>query len=101
MRVGSADGSMGLKGQIRDTRGRYLLGAFITSFTAGALDFFTQNTIAQYQNSASAAVALTGAGYSGGADVAQKVAQMYASDLTNAARIYYVPRGVAIVLYPE
>lgn len=101
LRVGSGDGTMGLKGQVRDTRGRYLLGAFITSFTAGALDFFTQNTIASYQQSAVAATALTGSAYNGGASVMEKIANMYASDLQNAPRVFYVPRGVPIVLYPD
>jgi hypothetical protein len=101
LRIGSGDGTMGLKGQVRDTRGRYLLGAFITAFTAGALDFFTQSTITQYQQSAVAATALTGSAYSGGADVMAKIAGMYSSDLQNAPKIFYAPRGLPIVLYPE
>jgi hypothetical protein len=101
LRVGSGDGSMGLRGQVRDTRGRYLLGAFITSFTAGALNWFTQNTITSYQQSAVAATAMAGSAYSGGADVAQKIANMYASDLQNAPRIFWAPRGLPLVLYPD
>jgi|GEM_PF-4939629 len=101
MRVGSGDGSMGLKGEIRDTRGRFILGAIITSFTAGALDFFTQNTIAQYQKSAVASTALQGAGFSAGADAANRVANLFSNDLQNAKKIFVVPRGVPIVLFPE
>lgn len=101
LRVGSGDGSLGLKGQIRDTRGRYLLGAFVTSFTAGALDFFTQNTLAEFQASQRATTALTGAAMSGGADVMSKIANMYAGDLQSASPIFFSPRGLAIVLYPE
>jgi hypothetical protein len=101
LRVGSGDGTMGLKGQIRDTRGRYLLGAFVTAFSAGALNFVSQNVVSQYQQSQNAAVALTGAAYSGGADVAQRIASMYANDLQNASPIFYCPRGIPLVLFPE
>jgi hypothetical protein len=101
LRVGSGDGTIGLKGQIRDTQGRYLLGAFITSFTAGALDFFTQNTLSAYQQSAVASTALTGAAFGGGADVATKIAALEAGKLANAAKIFYSPKGLPIVLYPE
>jgi hypothetical protein len=43
--VTSANGNPGLAGEVHDTRGKYLLGAFITSFTAGALNWFSQDTI--------------------------------------------------------
>ena len=101
LNVGSADGTMGLKGQIRDTRGKYLLGAFITSFTAGALNWFSQQIVQPFQDSTNTGDALTGAGLAGGAEVMTKISEMYAQDLQGAARIYYAPKGVPIVLFPE
>jgi hypothetical protein len=100
-RIGSGDGRMGLHGQIRDTRGRYLLGAFVTSFAAGALDFFTQNTLTAYQQSKQAVTALTGSAMSGGAEVMQKIATQFASDMQSASPIFYSPRGLPLVLFPE
>jgi hypothetical protein len=99
--VGSADGTMGLRGEVHDTRGKYLLGAFITSFTAGALNWFSESALQPYTTATDAGNALIGAGGAGGADVANKIAQMYAGDLQNAPSIYYVPKGVPIVLFPS
>ena len=99
--IGSADGSMGLRGQVRDTRGKYLLGAFITSFSAGALNWFSQQVVQPFQVETDAGNALTGAGLAGGAEVMNKIAEMYAGDLQNAAKIFYVPKGVPVIFFPE
>jgi hypothetical protein len=99
--VGSADGTMGLKGEIRDTTGKYLLGAFITSFSAGALGYFSQQVIAPYQQSTVAGTALQGAGLAGAADVLTKISEVYASKLQNAALVFWVPKSVPIILYPN
>lgn len=99
--IGSANGSMGLRGQVRDTRGKYLLGAFITSFSAGALNWFSQQVVQPFQVETDAGNALTGAGLAGGAEVMNKIAEMYAGDLQNAAKIFYVPKGVPVIFFPE
>lgn len=101
VKIGSADGSIGLKGEVRDTRGRRLLGAFITSFSAGALDWFGSSVVSSYQKSTNSMTALQGAGLSGGSEVMKKISEMYAQDLNNAPTIFYCPRGVPIVLFPE
>ena len=98
--VGSADGSMGLRGEVHDTRGKYLLGAFITSFSAGALNWFSQSALAPYTAATDITNSMIGAAGAGGADVANKISQMYAGDLQNAPSIYYVPKGVPIILFP-
>lgn len=102
LQVGSANGTMGLKGQVRDTRGKYLLGAFITSFTGGALNWFSQTVVQRFldDTSGSTSNALSGAALQGGAEVANQIAEMYAGDLQNAAKIFWVPRNVPIVLFP-
>lgn len=99
--VGSADGTMGLKGQVRDTRGKFLLGAFITSFTAGALNWFSQSVIQDYITQTDAGNALLGASLQGGSDVMNRIAEMYAGDLQNAAKVFYVPRKIPVVLFPQ
>lgn len=99
--VGSADGTMGLRGQVRDTRGKFLLGAFITSFSAGALNWFSQSVIQPFQTATDAGNALLGAGLAGGAEVMNRIAEMYAGDLQNAAKIFWVPKGVPVILFPQ
>lgn len=99
--VGSADGTMGLKGQVRDTRGKFLLGAFITSFSAGALNWFSQQIIQDYITRTDAPNALLGATMQGGSDVMTRIAELYAGDLQNAAKIFYVPRRIPVVLFPN
>lgn len=101
LNIGSADGTMGLKGQVRDTRGKFLLGAFITSFTAGALNWFSQEIIQDYITKTDAGNALLGASLQGGSDVMNRIAEMYAGDLQNAAKIFYVPRKVPVILFPQ
>ena len=98
--VGSADGSMGLKGEIHDTRGKYLLGAFVTAFSSGALNWFSQQVVQPYQAATDLPTALTGAGAGGAAEVMQKLANLTAGDLQNAATLFYVPKGVPFVLFP-
>jgi hypothetical protein len=99
--IGSADGTMGLKGQVRDTRGKFLLGAFITSFTAGALNWFSQEIIQDFITETDAGNALLGASLQGGSDVMNRIAEMYAGDLQNAAKIFYVPRKIPVILFPQ
>jgi hypothetical protein len=101
LQIGSGDGTMGLKGQVRDTTGKFLLGTFITSFTAGALNWFSQSIIQDYITQTDAANALLGASMQGGSDVMQRVADLYAGKLQNAAKIYYVPKHVPVVLFPQ
>lgn len=97
--VASADLEVGLRGEVRDTRGKLLLGTFITSFTSGALAALSQNYIAPFQDSDVLGDSLVGAGLSGGAEVAQRVAELYAGDLQNAAKVFYVPANIPVVLY--
>lgn len=101
LNVGSADGTMGLKGQVRDTRGKYLAGAFVTAFSAGALNWFSQQIVQPFTTSTLTADALTGASLSGGAEVLTKIAEMYAQDLQNAPKIYWCPKKVPIILFPN
>jgi hypothetical protein len=99
--VNSADLSTGLKGEVRDTRGKLLLGAFVSSFSAGALGAISTSVIAPYTNSTVLSDSITGAGLQGASEVANRIATMYAGDLQNAARIYFVPAGVKVVLTPS
>lgn len=99
--VGSGDLSPGLRGEVRDTRGKLLAGTFITSFTSGALGAIAQNYIAPFQNSNLLGNTLTGAALTGASRIAQRIAQMYAGDLQNAPRLFYVPSSVPVVLIPD
>lgn len=101
LQVGSGDGTMGLRGQVRDTMGKFLLGTFVTSFTAGALNWFSQSIIQDYITQTDAANALLGASMQGGSDVMQRVADIYAGKLQNSAKIFYVPKNVPVVLFPQ
>lgn len=97
--VGSADGSMGLKGRVHDPTGKYLLGAFVTSFSAGALGWFSQQVVAPYTQSTVAGQALTGAGLAGSADVMTKISELYAGKLQNASKVFWAPKSLPIVLF--
>ena len=99
--VGSGDLSPGLRGEVRDTRGKLLAGTFITSFTSGALGAIAQNYIAPFQDSDLLGDTLTGAALTGASEIAQRIAEMYAGDLQNAPRLFYVPSSVPVVLIPE
>lgn len=99
--TGSADGSMGLKGKVYDTRTQYLAGAFVTAFANGALSWFSQQVVEPFQTSTSAGQALSGAGLSGGAEVMRKLSEMYASDLQNAPQIFWCKKKVPLILYPN
>ena len=99
--MGSADLTPGLKGEVRDTRGKLLLGTFISSFTAGAVGAISQNFIAPFQDSELLSDTLTGAGLQGTAEIAQRIAELYAGDLQNAARVYYAPANIRVILSPE
>lgn len=99
--VGSGDLSPGLKGEVRDTRGKLLLGTFITSFTAGAVGAIAQNYIAPFQDSDLLGDTLTGAALLGASEIAQRIAEMYAGDLQNAPRLFFVPSSVPVVLIPN
>jgi hypothetical protein len=99
--VGSADGTSGLKGEIHDTRGKFLAGAFISAFSAGALAWFSQSVVQPYQTQTDVGSAMLGASAAGGAEVAQKIADLFSADLQNAPYIYYCPKGVYVILYPN
>jgi hypothetical protein len=99
--IGSADLSPGLKGEVRDTRGKLLLGAFISSFTSGAIGALSQNFIAPFQNSEVLEDSLTGAALQGTASIAQRIASLYAGDLQQAARIFFAPANIRVVLTPS
>lgn len=99
--VNSADLATGLKGEVRDTRGKLLWGTFVSSFTAGALGALSSSYISTYTDSSVFSDQVIGSGLNGAAEVANKIATMYAGDLQNAARIYYVPSGVKVVLVPS
>lgn len=99
--IASGDGSMGLKGQVYDTTGKYLTGAFISAFTAGAISFATQQYVAPNQSSTVAGTALAGSALAGAAEVATKISELMVSKLQNAASIFYVPKGIPVVLIPQ
>lgn len=99
--IGSGDGTMGLKGQVRDTRGKYLLGAFITAFTAGALNWFSQEIMQEYITTSDMGNAMLGATMQGGSNVMTQLSQQISGDLQNAARIFYVPKNIPVVLFPQ
>lgn len=98
--LASSDMREGLSGEVRDTRGKLLAGTFISAFSSGALSALSQNFIQPLQDSQILSEALTGAGLSGAAEVAAKIAEMYAGDLQNAAKIFYVPANIPVILFP-
>jgi hypothetical protein len=98
--VGSADGTFGLKGEVRDTRGKLLIGAFVSSFSAGALSWFSNTIVQPFLTSTTGTDAILGAGLGGAAEVATRISEMYAGDLQNSAKIFYCPK-VPLVLFPQ
>lgn len=99
--VSSADLSPGLKGEVRDTRGKFLAGAFISAFSSGALGALSTNYIAPFRDSTLLSDSLIGTSMQGAAQVAQQIAELYAGDLQNAAKIFYAPAGIKVVLTPN
>lgn len=101
LQLGSADGTMGLKGQVRDTRGKFLLGTFVTAFSAGALNWFSQQVVTPFLDDTDIQGGFSGAALGGGAEVATQIAELYAGDLQNAAKVFWAPRGIPVVLFPN
>lgn len=99
--VASANGTSGLRGEIRDTTGKYLLGAFIPAFAGAALSYFSSQQVQPYLQSTQAGTALTGAALAGSAEVMNKIAELAASKLLNAPKLFWVPRGIPVVLIPN
>lgn len=99
--LGSADGSIGLKGEVYDTSGKYLAGTFIAAFSAGAINFFSQEIIQPFQQSKLTSDALLGAAGNGSAEVMTKVAEMYAQKLQSAPTIFWCPKKIPVILYPN
>lgn len=99
--VGSGNGYFGLRGRVHDTTGKYLLGAFVTSFSSGIIGALSSNFIGPFQEATNFADNATGAALAGTAEVGNRIAQLYASKLQNAAVVFWVPRGVPIVLIPQ
>jgi hypothetical protein len=99
--VGSGDGSMGLKGQVYDTTGKWILGTFVSSFSSGFLSALSRNFVQPLQNSTNLAQAVVMSPTAGGiSETADKISQYYAGNLMNAAKIFYCPSRVQVVLYP-
>lgn len=101
IRVASANGMIGLRGDVYDNRGRKLVAALITSFTGGAIGWFSQNLVAQYQNSKDAATALQGSAMNGAAEVVNKLSNMMAADLNGTPAVFFVPKGTPLILLPD
>jgi hypothetical protein len=72
----------------------------VSAFTSGALNWFSQQIVQPFQTSTDAGTALTGAGLGGGAEALNKLSELMVSDLQNAAKIFFVPKGVPMILYP-
>lgn len=98
--IGSADGRTGLAGRVYDTRGKYLFGAFVSSFSAGALGVFSQSLVQPFKTATDPATAIGGAAFGGGADALTKLSELLVSDLQNAQKILYIPKGIPLILYP-
>jgi hypothetical protein len=101
LEVGSADNSPELKGEIYDARGKHIVGAYIASFSAGALAAISQSFINPLQESDLLQETLVGVGLSGGSEVANTIAETYAGDLQNAPNIFYAPSGIKVILTPQ
>tara|TARA_Y100000034_G_scaffold135464_2_gene207490 strand:+ start:3557 stop:5578 length:2022 start_codon:yes stop_codon:yes gene_type:complete len=99
--IGSGDGSYGLKGQVHSSDGKYLAGLFITSFASGALSALSQQYIQPFLDSSSFQEQMQGAALQGGSEVANRIAEDYATKLQNAGNIFYAPKGLPILIYPN
>ena len=99
MTVGSGDGSEGLKGEIYDTRGKYYAGAFVSSFSAGVLSFFSSTIVAKYNSSSDVNDILTGSALGGAAEVAKEIADTFTKDMQGAPLVFRAVRGIPVVLY--
>jgi hypothetical protein len=99
--VASANGMAGLRGEVRDTTGKYLLGAFIPAFAGAALSYFSSQQVQPYLQSTQAAQAMTGAALAGSAEVMNKIAELAASKMLNAPKLFWVPKGIPVVLIPN
>lgn len=97
LQVGSADGEIGLKGQVRDTRGKLLRGSFISSFSSNAINWFSQEIIRKFlNNQADTGNSLTPAE----SESMTQIAELYASDSPSTEKIFWVPKGIPAVLFP-
>jgi hypothetical protein len=100
--VGSGNGQSGLYGTVFDTQSKKFLGAWISAFTGGVFEAASEIIAAEYATeNADLATAVTAAALNGGAEVSNQLATQLAAELQGAAKIFYVPRGVPIVMTPK
>ncbi|MEK2647495.1 TrbI/VirB10 family protein [Bdellovibrio sp. BCCA] len=98
--VGSGDGTVGLAGDIYDTRGRKLIATWIGAFTSGVMSWFSEAVLREYEDTKNMTTALIGATMNGLKDVAEKQTQTMMSDLNNAPVCFRLPAHTPIVLFP-
>lgn len=99
--VGSADLSPVLRGEVYDTKTKELTGAFVSSFTTGALSAFAQQYISPLENSDYIGENVTGSILTGGAEVARMIQENFAQSMQNAPKVFYVPANIPVVLTPQ
>lgn len=99
--VGSADLSPVLKGEVYDTKSKELTGAFVSSFTTGALSAFAQQYISPLENSDYIGENVTGSILTGGAEVARMIQENFAQSMQNAPKVFFVPANIPVVLTPQ
>ena len=88
--VGSADATIGLKGNVLDSEGKYLLGASVTSYTAGALNWFNPSITKMKSYTSDFSVSER-----------KNLIHNVFPDERGEHRYDFVPRGIPLVLFPE
>ena len=93
--VGSADGSTSLKGQVFDSRGKYVVGALVTTYSAGASAWFPHSVLSEQSKDSAG---LNAAALEGSSGVMKKIAEM---NVPKNNLVLYAPKGLPLVLYTK
>lgn len=91
--VGSGDGNRGLASKVYDSDGKYLSGSFITVFSGKSLKWFSKN-INKFVAKSNGKIPVI--------DEKDniKIFESLYDDLKNAKQVYFVKKGVPLVLFP-
>jgi hypothetical protein len=83
--VGSADGNIGLRGQIFDMKGNHLVGSSVPQFTSAVSNWFSMNSVTQFSNLIK--------------NNPPNSLNFKEVDVKLATKIFFVPKDIPIILY--
>lgn len=91
-----------IRGEVLDTRGREITSAVLLDFVSAITDNYRKTAEDEFSlNKTPTIMDATTNGVAGGISTSmEKLAQLFADDLKNASKIFYLPANYRMVIYP-